>query len=273
VLYGKVGNDGAGERTPAIVAGLRERLSGARFALPECLGFHDGLQLVALTEIPGVPQVAQLLRARLRGEPEPAGGLTLEGAVDACGQIGAALHGSGLELGAARPFEGELARLRAELAPVRRLTPELGERLSGWIELAERQGRAGAALPVCQSHGDFTYTQLIFDGPRSGLVDFDTFCQAEPAMDIGHFLAYLSFAEVKARGAQGGGPVALIEGLAERFTSAYTAAGGDQAALARAPVYEALSLVRQATHAWQNLKGARLAHVLTVLAERHPLGG
>jgi Phosphotransferase enzyme family len=272
VLYGKVSNDGAGARTPAVVDDLRATLPGARFALPECLGFRQDLQLVVLTEIPGVPQVAQLLRARLRGEPSPVSGLALEEAVDACGEIAAALHGSGLRRGAARPLRGELARLRAEVAPIRRLTPELGERLTRWLEQQESAAAATDPLPLCQSHGDFTYTQLIFDGPRSGLVDFDTFCQAEPALDLGHFLAYLRFAEAKARGATSAAEQAeLIERLADRFTAAYTGAGGDAAALERVAVYEALSLVRQAAHAWQNLKGARLEQVVTVLAERVPL--
>jgi Phosphotransferase enzyme family len=270
VLYGKVSNDGAGARTPGVVDELRATLPEARFALPSCLGFREDLQFVVLTEIAGVPQVAQLLRARLRGEAPAATGLTLEEAVDACGEIAAALHGSGIRRGAARPLEGELARLHGEVAPIRRLSPELGERLTRWLERGEALAAATEALPLCQSHGDFTYTQLIFDGPRSGLVDFDTFCQAEPAMDLGHYLAYLRFAEAKARAASSE-QAALIEGLAARFTAAYVGAGGDAAALERVDAYEALSLVRQAAHAWQNLKGARLEHVVTVLAERVPL--
>jgi hypothetical protein len=271
VLYGKVSNDGAGARTPGIVDGLRTTLPGAWFALPECLGFDAGLQLVVLTEIPGIPQVAQLIRARLGGDPAPVAGLTLEDAVDACGRIAAALHGSGLRLGPLRPFEEQLASLRAELAPIRRITPELGERLARQLELVETSGAATAGLPLCQSHGDFTYTQLIFDGPRSGLVDFDTFCQAEPAFDLGRFLAYLRFAETKARGLAGTQRVELIEQLAQRFTTAYTRAGGAVEALARVDAYEAISLIRQAAHSWQNLKGARLDHVLTVLDERVPI--
>ena len=274
VLYGKVGNDGAGARTPAVVDGLRATLADARVAVPECLGFNDDLQLVVLTEIPGVPQVAQLLKARLRGGPPPAAatGLTLEDAVDACGRIAAALHTSGLRLGAPRPLAGELERLRADLAPIRRLSPALGRLLGRWVDLTEQRGAATPALPACQSHGDFSYTQLIFDGPRSGLVDFDTFCQAEPAMDLGHFLAYLRFAGVKARGGRAAAARAeLTERLAGRFTAAYTEEGGDGAALARVPVYEAISLLRLAEHAWRNLKAERLDYVVGALDERLPL--
>jgi hypothetical protein len=273
-LYGKVSNDGAGERTPAVVAALRGALarSGPRFALPESLGFRPDLQLVVLTEIPGVPMVAQLLKARLRGEqPAPeATGPALEDAVAACGRIAAALHTSGLRLGPGRPLTSELASLRAELASLRRVAPDLGGRLAGWLDLAEERAAASAPLPPCQSHGDFSYTQLIFHGGTSGLVDFDNFCQAEPALDLGHFLAYLRFAGVKAKAQDGSAAerARLVGDLAARFTAAYSAAGGPGAALARVPVYETVSLVRLALHAWQRFKGARLANVLAALDEQ-----
>ncbi len=285
VLYGKVSNDGAGERTPAVVAGLRDAmgavmsgavsaalaLAGADFTIPECLGFHPDLQLVVLTEIAGVPQVAQLLKARLRGEAPPAAGLTLEDAVGACGRIAAVLHTSGMRLGVARPLERELEDLRAELAPIQRVSPELGGRLGRWLDLAAARAAPAPALPLCQSHGDFSYTQLLFHGPASGLVDFDNFCRAEPALDLGHFLAYLRFAGVKARGLEAAERAALGADLAARFTAAYVDAGGLAEALARVPAYEAVSLVRLAEHAWQRFKGDRLGNVLTVLAERLPL--
>jgi hypothetical protein len=277
VLYGKVSNDGAGERTPAVVAALRGALdrAGARFTVPECLGFRPDLQLVVLTAIPGVPQVAQLLKARLRGEPPATAaeaGLTLEDAVAACGLIAAVLHTSGMRLGAERPLARELADLRAEVAPIRRVSPALGGRLGGWLDLAEARAAATPALPLVQSHGDFSYTQLIFHGAQSGLVDFDNFCQAEPALDLGHFLAYLRFAGVKARGISAAERAALGEDLAARFTAAYAGAGGPAEALARVPVYEAVSLLRLAVHAWQRFKGTRLGNILTVLDERLPAG-
>jgi len=276
VLYGKVSNDGAGERTPAVVAALRDTLvrAGAPFTVPECLGFRPDLQLVVLTEIPGVPQVAQLLKARLRGEPPTtaAEGLILEDVVAACGRIAAVLHTSGMRLGVERSLDRELADLRAELAPIRRVAPELGGRLGRWLDLAETRAAATPALPLVQCHGDFSYTQLIFHGPQSGLVDFDNFCQAEPALDLGHWVAYLRFAGVKARGISAAERAALAAALAARFTAAYAGAGGPVEAFARVPVYETVSLVRLAVHAWQRFKGNRLGNVLTVLDERVPLG-
>jgi aminoglycoside phosphotransferase (APT) family kinase protein len=267
VLYGKVAEDGSGASIPSIVQELGATLARARVAVPECLGFREDLQLAVFTEIPGVPRVAQLLKARLGGEPEGEG-LTVEKAADICGQIAAVLHTSGLRLGQPRPLEVELTRLRANLPPIQRLSPELGERLGHWLDVTETRAAASPALAQCQCHGDFSYTQLIFDGPRAGLVDFDNFCMAEPALDLGQFLAYLRYAGFKARGTSATERAGLTERLAERFTTSYTAAGGAAEALERVDVYEAVNLVRMAQHAWQNLKGSRLDHIVTVLDER-----
>jgi hypothetical protein len=269
-LYGKVANDGSGAHTPAVVDALRGTLAGAGVAVPECLGFRADLQLVVFTAIPGVPRVAQLLKARLRDQPPPPGGPALEAAVETCAQIAAALHTGGLRLGPPRPLHAELARLRGQLVPIRRLSAALGGRLGDRLDLVEATAAATPALEACQCHGDYSYTQLIFDGAQAGLVDFDNVGQAEPALDLGQFLAYLRYAGLRARGGGEAEPGSVTERLAERFLAAYVAAGGPAQALPRVGVYEAVSLIRMAQHAWQNLKGARLGNVLAVLDERLP---
>ena len=267
-VYGKVTSDDSGASIPRIVEALTTTFTGAGVALPECLGWHEELQLVAFTEIPGAPRVAQLLKARLRGD-QSEGAVTLEDAVDMCGRIAAALHTSGLSLGDARPLETELARLRANLSPIRRLSPALGKQLGNLLEVVERRAASIPATGLCQCHGDFSYTQLIFDGPRAGLVDFDNFCRAEPALDLGQFLAYLRYAGIKARG---GSSAAELRGpsedLAQRFATSYVSAGGRPEALDRVELYEATNLVRMAEHAWQNLKSRRLNQIVALLEER-----
>jgi hypothetical protein len=90
-------------------------------------------------------------------------------------------------------------------------------------------------------------------------------------LDLGQFLAYLRYAGFKAAGTSATERAGLSERLAERFTAAYTAAGGPAEALERLDVYEAVNLVRMAQHAWQNLKARRLEHIVTLLSERMPL--
>lgn len=266
-LYGKVAGDASGARTPELVAALTEPLAGAGVTIPECLGWREDLRLVAFTEIPGAPRVAQLLKSRLRGD-DVAGEPSLEDAVETCGRIAATLHTSGLRLGEPRTLELEVARLRDNLSPIRRLSPDLGRRLAECLDLVERRSAASPALDLCQSHGDFSYTQLIFEGSRPGLVDFDNFCQAEPALDLGQFLAYLRYAGIKSRADSRAERAGLSSELAARFADAYVTAGGSAAALDRVDLYEAINLTRMAEHAWQNLKSRRLEGIVTLLGER-----
>jgi hypothetical protein len=267
-VYGKVTSDDSGARIPGVVDALLDTFERAEVALPQCLGWRPDLKLVAFTEIPGAPRVAQLLKARLKGESAP-GETGLEDAVDMCGRIAAALHTSGLELGEARPLEVELARLRGNLAHMTTLSPQLARRLGNWLNLVEERAASTPVLDLCQCHGDFSYTQLIFDGPHAGLVDFDNFCRAEPALDLGQFLAYLHYAGLKARvGSLGTERAGVTEDLARRFADSYLASGGRLEALRRVPIYEATNLIRMAEHAWQNLKSRRLEQLVTLLGER-----
>jgi len=274
VVYGKVAADGSGERTVPVIAALRERLSGAgagQVNIPRARGFRPDLQLLLLEAIPGRPRVARLLKARLAGKQE-AGTPTLDAAIEACGRIAAAMHGSGIALGRRRTLEDELVWLDRSIQALGRVSPDLGAQLRGWLDRTAERARADSPLPLCFGHGDFTYTQLIFDGPQSGLVDFDTVCQAEPALDLGQFLAYQRLAILKDQRPDAPLTAAQIETLCARFLDAYVVAAGDrideQRLRTRAALYEILMLLRLAIHSWQKLKVSRLEHAIMLLEER-----
>jgi Phosphotransferase enzyme family len=269
LLYGKVAADRRGALAGPVIEALRDRIGGGRdrFTVPRCYGFDPDLGLAVFEAIAGAPRVAQLLKARVRGEAPAAGDLTVEQAVEACARIAACLHTCGIGLGRPRPFEAEAELLRGGFALVRRAAPRLGEQFERWLAQAERHAAATGPFPRVLAHGDFSYTQLVFDGRRGGLVDFDTVCQAEAALDLGQFLAYLRMAVRKARG----GAERLADELADRFLATYADRAGvaDVRPLARrVRVYELLSLVRLAFHSWQKLKPGRLATVVAVLDER-----
>jgi hypothetical protein len=276
LIYGKVAADGRGALAGPVIAALRERVlhagSGHTFTIPRLLGFLPELQLALFEAIPGVPQVAQLLKARLRGQAAgQAGQPALEEALEACARVAAALHTSGIALGQSRMCEHELASLRQGLATVEPIAPEFGARFGAWLAQAEAHAAASAPLRPCFSHGDFSYTQLIFEGQQTGLVDFDTVCQAEPALDLGQFLAYVRMAGRK--GQKSDAAADQIEQLCAQFLQDYCAAAGEQLEdeqrlRMRVPIYELISLLRLALHSWQKLKGSRLEYVIAIIEER-----
>lgn len=117
-------------------------------------------------------------------------------------------------------------------------------------------------------HGDFTPAQLLVeDGAIRGLVDLDTVCWADPALDLGRFLAHADLAVAKATGepddaTAGGFADSLLRGYLDAAPAAF---GGDHPPLARIAAYRALSLARSALRACRQLKSTRAEIALSVL--------
>jgi len=273
-VYGKVFTSNIGALAGPVTAALRERvLSGPyKFNVPRSLGWRPDMQLSLLEAIPGKPLISDLLKARLRNKPITPGTLSLEEMVDVCANVAATLHSSNIRLGRKRTLDDELAMLRKNFAEMRRLSPELGEQMETWLEQLSTYAEQSDALSMGFCHGDFTYTQLVFEGNQAGLVDFDSICQAEPALDLGHFLAYLRVAGLKAEKLADGGPNTLVEQLSERFMTTYLATMGEQVEevgrlRVRVAIYQMISLLRRALRSWQKFKGSRLENALVVIEE------
>jgi len=99
---------------------------------------------------------------------------------------------------------------------------------------------------------------------RVGLVDVDTLCVAEPALDLGRFLAYLHVTGI--RRSRRAWP--LLVDLTALFLDAYLDASPvtDARLLrARTAAYRALALTRLGASACWQLKDDRLGAVVDVL--------
>lgn len=265
-IYGKITAAGEGARTPEVIERLRASMEGDRrvpVAIPRSLGYDPDLRQLLMEPLRGTVEIARLLRAWGKGEAVAAA-LSLEELLDACAETSAMLHTSGVALGAARTFEMEVAGLRHELGGIRRLDGDLADRLEAWLGRAEALASCAPPLRMGLAHGDFTYSQVVFDERgTAGLLDFDDICQAEPALDLGQFTAYLKLAGVKRSG-----QALRAVPLADRFLAAYLKATSEpdpEVIADRHAAYELCSFVRMAEHAWYKLKAARLDHVLNAL--------
>lgn len=284
-VYGKVDADGLGDVTVSIISALRERLQepgvAYRFRIPRSLGYFPDLKLLLMEALPGKPFFKDLLKNWLGdGSPESGNGeassesqLTLEEAVRTCALIAATLHNSDIKLGQHKTLEMQVAELREEAKVIGRTFPELRAQIESWISETIAFSQAYPALPACFSHGDFTYTQLIFDGSAGGLVDFDSICQAEPAQDLGHYLAYQRLNIVKDQDPNF--PVApeAIESICALFLDTYVDVSrswivDEQHLRKRVAVYELISLIRLTLHSWEKMKGSRLRQTILLLEER-----
>jgi hypothetical protein len=122
------------------------------------------------------------------------------------------------------------------------------------------------------AHGSYKASQLLVRDGAVFLVDFDQVCLADPALDVGYFLAYLRPAGLWYRRA---GRRAWFEAASEVFMTAYFARlqeRGESAATCagiagRAPVYEAALLLKIAARRANRLHSPRVGEVAAVLDE------
>ena len=127
---------------------------------------------------------------------------------------------------------------------------------------------SGNRFPLLIAHGDFTPKEVLVDGPISGVFDLDTACVAEPALDLGHFVAHLALvatgesARVEHRRADRGGVLQRL------FLSEYLRARPDldpDAVLDRVSAYRVLTVLEVAVRSWRQLKPERLELAMSLL--------
>jgi hypothetical protein len=130
------------------------------------------------------------------------------------------------------------------------------------------------------AHGDLTPSEVLFDGPISSLFDLDSACVAEPALDVGGFLAHLDVVTTRAWHAAGHAADDPGQGRGEAldqiFLQEYLRSGGgdvDQGALAaRLAAYRTVTLAQVAVRSWCQLKPDRVRAAITLLEHPQPAG-
>lgn len=186
----------------------------------------------------------------------------------------ARLHTSGVRANEATPRTGakeaKRARERAALiaghnapqaAEVQRLAKELASRLETLQPDIYRP-----------AHGGFKSSQLLFHSHQVFVVDFDGFCLADVALDVGYFLAYLRPSGLWYRRP---GMREWFEAAAQEFVTTYKQAmrdlGTPEAAidgiLERSRLYEAALIFKIATRRVNRLNSPRPKELSAMLDE------
>jgi hypothetical protein len=186
----------------------------------------------------------------------------------------ARLHTSTVRPNESAPRTGakEAKRAQQRAALISERNPEQAgevQRLAG--ELA---ARLAALQPdgYYPAHGGFKASQLLFHSHRVFVVDFDGFCLADPALDVGYFLAYLRPSALWYRRP---GMREWFEEAAVIFRNAYkqamTSYGIAQSTindiLIRSRLYEAALLFKIATRRVNRLNSPRPKELSAMLEE------
>jgi hypothetical protein len=231
---------------PGLPLALTEDLGSSRSPVPA----HSGLHVVH----PGSEEALEVVGQAARALAE--------------------LHTSGVDTGdlSRRTGADEAGKAAKRAGLLERYVPELAPVVG---QVTGALCRALADLPtdtLRPGHGSYKPSQLMVRDGAVFLVDFDQFCLADPALDVGYFLAYLRPAGLWYHRA---GRRAWFEAAAEAFLSTYLhrlAERGESTATCagiagRAPVFEAALLLKIAARRANRLHSPRPGEVAAVLDE------
>jgi len=222
-----------------------EEAGAAATGAPAVAGVLAGhSRLAAATPLARVADDRVVLYELVRGHP-----LTRLLAVDAplagsalgeAGKLLAVVHAADLSAAAALPSRDH----RAEVAATRRacehivgMLPHLSATITGVLARVGDRLDEPSAEEAGLAHGDFKADHLLVTPERTTLIDFDSCACAEPASDLGKFLA-----DLRIRFFLWDKPG--LPQVQQRFLDGYGPA--DPGRLARARLWEALLLVKLA---------------------------
>lgn len=236
---------GGGVETIPVIAKMRAgrppRTAFQRAKAVWAHGFHsDSVDGISVPEPLGtVPDLGVWLQRRVDGEPATARLTTGNGAALARRIADAAvkLHRAGVPTERIHTAADELAILVRVLSPLTDTRPDLAAGIRALLSLCARV-TASLADDGTGIHRDFYADQVIVDGERIHLIDFDLYCHGPAALDVGNFAGHLAEQAVREPG-HADALVSAEQALEDRYVHH---AGASTRADVRA--YAALTLAR-----------------------------
>jgi len=222
---------------------------GGILTLATAVAFLPTLNLVLQAPVAGQPLDLLLSRAFAANEPGPK---HVAPVVARAAYALAELHQLAVATDRLRPVATDLTKLSRRAAKLAAVAPQLGEAMGALAQQlcgqAPQLAAWGAELYV--GHGDCKPSQFLLDTTQVALLDFDHCGMADPAADVGLFLATLRQARVRRQtkaAVRRTGNLTSSAWLEAYFLHAYEEARGAPAAFGqRAHWYEALALLRKA---------------------------
>lgn len=178
----------------------------------------------------------------------------------------AGLHACAGPVAAPRRLADDLLELHEYSAPLRAADEALATRYAQTIDAVAAAAQVHDEAALMASHGAFRTDQFMIAGDHLVMIDLDTYCWANPARDLGNFLAYLRWKAIRQPQ-----QATFIERVGQIFLDGYQAAGGtlDRDWLA---IYQAASLLKIAGRRYRSLTFKEWPLVPTLLdAARYAL--
>ena len=296
---------GTDHRTLAIIGKLYADRAQARFVhenlqrlycqldsgagvVPRPLGVVDLLGLTYTEAIaPGEARTDSVVRkqqldqpsspCRPRIESVPTGGFAVHApsrAVELAGVSLGRLHAIqlGVESESILPGPEEVEQLHKRVGRLVIWQPAQAGTISRLGDVLAARLEASAPDRYVMAHGSYKRTQVIADAERAYMIDFDSMCRADPALDVGSFLAYLR--PVGLYYQRGGyrewfevAAAQFVQGYRETVLSRDWGASSVDSTLERARLFEASRLFKIATRRINRLNSPRPTELMSICDE------
>jgi hypothetical protein len=243
--------------------------SGDAVTLAEPLAYIPELKIMVQGTIAGAQSLEDLLKSALATNSQQAME-ELYGYMRKTALALAAFHQSGVRHGQTVQLSERFAELRDLIARLIIPAPELAGAVEPLLARLEALAAAQPADAAVPTHGTFNPEQVLIDGQQIGIIDFDDFCMAEPALDVALFRAAIKDIGMNALDESMAGNreirlarLARLDLIGEEFLSEYE----KHAPIARQRValWEAWSYLRDALHFWIKVKPAEPDNGLLML--------
>lgn len=101
-------------------------------------------------------------------------------------------HSLNIEPKRTHTMDDELRILADRFEKTKQTHPDFSDRLDRIFRVCRDLASSLPKVKYQAIHRDFYADQVIVDGPRLYLIDFDLYCLGDPALDIGNFLGHLT---------------------------------------------------------------------------------
>ena len=239
-----------------------------RLVVARVAGFLPDLPMVVQEPLAGVP-LDLFLDGRTRVDPRGQSGVVMAASALAD------LHGLDVRHPRLRSVGDELRRMAHRSRSAATVDPELGARMA---DLATALSRRLEQLSLESReqrmvHADCKPSQFLIDGTKVGLLDFDHAGMADPALDVGTFMASLTQLgwrpSPKACRSTRSNTDGSMRGLERSFLDSYCqSADVDADFRQRAVWYQAFALLRKAQRAFARSFRSRVPERLVDEARR-----
>ncbi|HEY3227872.1 MAG TPA: phosphotransferase [Roseiflexaceae bacterium] len=188
----------------------------------------------------------------------------------------AALHRSGARHGDTTTWEDELAEVREVVEQLADAIPQLADAAASLLARLEALAAAHPPDPAVPSHRSFRPGQVLLNQGKIGFIDFDSFGQAEPALDLALFLSAMkniglsepheeesSEDDAALDDEERLATLVRLEAICETFLAEYEQAA--PISRQRVALWEALDLLSLTLTCWTKIKPVRLSNTMLML--------